>query len=157
MEEVWRARPWKMARSFFAPPALCSPSNNMCASTWELSQPCLLGLSWDKTFPDFSWDFPETRQYTDKIDYLIVTGHWLLNWPPASLLTLEEGLSPSPLIIGQFPWHPAPSPGSLKDMNLINITRDTFLTLILKNFRSYPPETGTKDQICLFLLSITIS
>lgn len=146
MEEVWRARPWKMAWSFFAPPALCSPSNNMCSSTWELSQPCLLGFSWDKTYPDFSWDFPETRQYTDKIDYLIVTGHWLLNWPPASLLTLEEGLSPSPLITGQFPWHPAPSHGSLKDMNLVNITRDTFLTLILKNFRSYPPETGTKTK-----------
>lgn len=49
-------------------------------------------------------------------------------------------------ITGQFPWHPAPSPGSLKDMNLINITKDMFFTLILKNFRSYPPETGTKTK-----------
>lgn len=70
------------------------------------SSPNLVYWVFPETRQDFSWDFSETRQYTDKIDYLIVTGHWLLNWPPASLLTLEEGLNHRsvPLASCPQPW-----------------------------------------------------
>lgn len=138
---MWRARPWKMARASLLP-ALCSPSNNMCSSTWELSN-LVSGFSWDKT--RFFLRFSETRQYTDKIDYLIVPGHWLLNWPPASLLTLEEGLESQVS-------SPHPQPGSLKDMNLINITRDMFSPLSSSRIsRSYPQKLGQTNLSFLII------
>ena len=64
--------------------------------------------------------------------------------------------SSNPLITGQFPWHPAPSPRSLTYIHLINLTRDIFITLILKGFRSSLPETGTKTQSVFLIIHHSI-
>ena len=102
-------------------------------------------LSW--FFLRFSWDKTIHRQ------------DWLpdCHWPLAAELT--SSLSPHPgggaesqsFNHRSVPLASCPQPWKSQGhepryMNLVNITRDTFLTLILKNFRSYPPETGTKTK-----------